>query len=331
MHYSVYAGLAFATLFGAIGPVVARRLSPAIAAWLLSAGGMVAALSGVAALSALGMTLVGDNPSFASAGHWSISSFRRSDPVGWPIAVVAIALLAIGLCRFTWISVRRVQSISAAHRLSHRMPDTGSDLVVLPDATTDAYAVPGRPGRIFVTQGMLALLSHEECTVMLAHERSHLRHHHHRHRTATIIAAALNPLLATLPEAQGWVTERWADEDAAREGDREVVASALRRAATAAGTAQRPTIALPLTADAVESRVAAMRAAPPRRHPLILAAMVLILSLSVLGTLDGVTDEAALFHVAALGHASPLRHDSPVLSPSANGPTGTSTFPSRRS
>ena len=111
MHYSVYAGLAFATLFGAIGPVVARRLSPAIAAWLLSAGGMVAALSGVAALSALGMTLVGDNPSFASAGHWSISSFRRSDPVGWPIAVVAIALLAIGLCRFTWISVRRVQSI----------------------------------------------------------------------------------------------------------------------------------------------------------------------------------------------------------------------------
>ncbi len=331
MHYSVYAGLAFAALFGVVGPVVARRLSPAIAAWLLSTGGLVAALSGVAALSALAITLVGDNPSLASAGHWSISAFRRSDPVGWPIAVVAIGLLVLGICRFTWISVRRVRSVAAARRLSYRMPDTGSDLVVLPDLSTDAYAVPGRPGRIFVTRGMLALLSPEECTVMLAHERSHLRHHHHRHRTATIIAAALNPLLVTLPKAQGWVTERWADEDAAREVDREVVASALRRAANAAGTAQRPSIALPLSADTVDSRVAAMRAAPPRRHPLILAAMVLILTLSVLGTLDGVTDEAALFHVAALGHTGPLRPDSPVLSHSDAGAPGNMALQSRHS
>ena len=52
MHYSVYVGLAFAALFGVVAPVIARRTSPAIAAWLLSVGGVISALSGVGALNA---------------------------------------------------------------------------------------------------------------------------------------------------------------------------------------------------------------------------------------------------------------------------------------
>ena len=115
-----------------------------------------------------------------------------------------------------WSAYRRGSAIAAAYRINRRVGDTGSDLVVLPSATTDAYAVPGRPGRVFVTRGMLALLTRPECEAMLAHERSHLRHGHHWHRASSAMASALNPLLLPLRATQEWLTERWADEDAAR-------------------------------------------------------------------------------------------------------------------
>jgi Zn-dependent protease with chaperone function len=212
MHYSVYAGLAFAAMFGLVAPVIARRMSPAIATWLLSTGSVISAVSALAALALLAMTLIGQNPAVAAAGHWSIASLRHADPVRWPVAIAALVTLSYSLGRFGWVSYRRTQAISAAHRMNRRVLDTGSDLVVLPDETPDAYAIPGRPGRVFVTRGMLRLLTREEYDVMLAHERSHLRHHHHRHRTAVVIASALNPLLVSLPRTQAWLTERWADD-----------------------------------------------------------------------------------------------------------------------
>jgi Peptidase family M48 len=302
MHYSVYFGLGFAALFGLVAPVIARRVTPAIATWLISTGGIVSALSGVIALGLLAMTLIGQDASVAAAGHWSIASLRHADPVRWPVAAVAIGLLSFGLGRFGWVTVCRTRSLAAAYRLNRLVPDTGSDLTVLPDLEADAYAVPGRPGRVFVTRGMLTLLTREECDVMLAHERSHLRHHHDWHRSAALVAAALNPLLASLPSTQAWLTERWADEDAARNNDRALVASALRRAAAAERPTRRPGVALTLSVNAVDRRVAAMLAEPPRRHPLMLAIAVAILVLSVSGTFDGFTDEARLFHLAILGH-----------------------------
>lgn len=310
MHYSVYAGLGFAALFGAVGPGIARQVSPAIATWLMSIGGLLAALSGACALALLGMTLIGQSPAVASAGHWSITALRHSDPVRWPIAIGALAALAVGLARLTWVSTRRTAALIAAYRLNRSVEDSGSDLVVVDAEQPDAYAVPGRPGRVFVTRGMLRLLTRDECDVVLAHERSHLRHHHHWHRSAALLASALNPLLLSLPRTQHWLTERWADEDAARRTDRALVASALSRAA-GERSCQRPGLALALGPDAVERRVEAMRSDPPRPHLLMVAVLVVIIGLSVSGTFDGFTDEAHLFHAALLGHYAhlrPLRH-----------------------
>ena len=45
--------------------------------------------------------------------------------------------------------------------------------MVVPDGTADAYAVPGWPGRIVVTAGMLDALNPDERRVLLAHERAH--------------------------------------------------------------------------------------------------------------------------------------------------------------
>jgi hypothetical protein len=315
MHYSVYAGLGFAAIFGVVAPFIARRISPAIATWLLSMGSVISALSAVAALSLLAMTLIGQNPDVAAAGHWSIPALRRADPVELPVALAALAILSVGLGRVTWVSLRRGRSLVASHRINRDVSDTGSDIVVLPASASDAYAVPGRPGRIFVTRGMLRLLTTEECAVMLAHERSHLRHRHHWHRTVVIVASALNPLLTPLTRTQEWLTERWADEDAARGNDRAVVASALARAAGGSDRAwRRPSGALALTSYPVEQRIAAMLDDPPRRHLLRVTAAIAILTLSVCGTFDGVTDEASLFHSAIatphvqLTHLGPSPH-----------------------
>lgn len=320
MHYSVYVGLAFAALFGLVAPVIARRMSPAIATWLLSTGGIVSALSGIGALALLAMTLIGQNPTVAAAGHWSITALHHYDPVRLPVAIAALGLLGFGVARFGWVLLHRGRAVAAAYRINRQVADTGSDLVVLPDRKADAYAVPGRPGRIYVTRGMLALLTREECDVMLAHERSHLRHHHDWHRTVALLSSALNPLLFSLPRAQGWLTERWADEDAARGNDRAVVASALSRAASADRHVPRPGAALAFTPNAVDSRVAAMLAEPPRRHPLMLAVLVVILALSLSGTFDGLTDEAHLFHVAILGDYSQIGHLRHVFAPAVSHP-----------
>jgi hypothetical protein len=304
MHYSVYAGLGFACLFGLVAPLIARRVSPAIATWLLSTGGLVSAFSAVAALGLLAMTLIGQDGAVAAEGHWSIRALRHADPVRLPVATAALAILGLGIGRLGWVGWHRGRALAAAYRLNRGVGDTGSDLVVLPDASPDAYAVPGRPGRVYVTRGMLRLLSREECDVMFAHERSHLRHHHHWHRTAAAVASALNPLLGPLPRTQVWLTERWADEDAARGKNRALVAATLRRAAasnsgTSVGMSARPEGALGFTPNTVERRVAALLDEPPRRHPLIIIISAAILILSVAGTLDGITDEASLFHSAS--------------------------------
>jgi Zn-dependent protease with chaperone function len=311
VHYSVYIGVAFAALFGLAAPVLARRVSPPIATWLLSLGATVAAVSGAAALALLAMTLIGQNPTVASAGHWSIAALRHDDPVRWPVAIAALAVLAVSVVRCVWTVWRRVAAHRAAGRVNRAVADTGTDLVVLSAPNLDAYAMPGRPGRVYVTRGLLTLLTREESEVVLAHERSHLRHHHHWHRSVVLVASALNPLLASLPSTQRWLTERWADEDAARRTDRALVASALQRAAASGRRPIRPGAALAVGSDGVDARVAAMAADPPRLQLAMVATvgiLVLIITVSVLATLDGITDEAHLFHLAVLGHYSHIEH-----------------------
>ena len=95
---------------------------------------------------------------------------------------------------------------------------------MLDDPAPRAFAVPGRPGRIAMSTGLLRVLRRDQRRAVLAHERSHLRHRHHLHQTAAVLAAAANPLLYRLPAAVALSVERWADEDAAATCDRRSVA-----------------------------------------------------------------------------------------------------------
>src|SRR5437764_56849 len=111
-----------------------------------------------------------------------------------------------------------------------------AELAVIDAGAPSALAVPGRPGRIVVSSGMLRRLDAAQRRALLAHERAHLRHRHHLHQSATAVAAGLNPLLRPLQSAVRLSCERWADESAARASSRRTVAEALLRAAVAQPT-----------------------------------------------------------------------------------------------
>jgi beta-lactamase regulating signal transducer with metallopeptidase domain len=132
---------------------------------------------------------------------------------------------------------------------------------------------------------MLRALDPGERRVVLAHERSHLRHRHDRYRTLIRIAARINPLLRPAVRATDLLLERWADEDAARAvGSRRLTARALARAAVAAGPAapapgQASFAALPVSAR-VDALLAATPAGRSRAALVMLTAIALVAALS---------------------------------------------------
>jgi Zn-dependent protease with chaperone function len=179
-------------------------------------------------------------------------------------------------------------------------------LMVLDDDHADAYALPGRPGRIVVTAGMLRALPAPERAALLAHERAHLTSRHHLFLAAAEYAAVLHPALRQLRTPLGYHLERWADEDAARSvGDRAVTARAVGRAALAAARTprrQRPLLAPAAAAGPVPRRVAALLSPQPagltsplpgtgtRRRMVAALALAACLAVSTAATVEATTD-----------------------------------------
>lgn len=260
-----YLPLLFATLFGFTAPGLARELPPHIATWMLSAGGLLAAAGSSSALAMVVFDAVARNPDVAARARWSTEVLRHDDPITTPAGIVAtVMVLVFAAAQFLSAAARRTSAILAAHRLAAELPGTGSELSVLRSPQRQAFAVPGRPGRIAVTTGMLRALNPQQRRVVLAHERSHLGHHHHLHHSAVHLAAAGNPLLHRLRGAveTATATERWADEDAAAVCPRDTVAATLIQAAT--GTNLRvPAAVLGVARNDVLARVAALRAPAP--------------------------------------------------------------------
>lgn len=129
--------------------------------------------------------------------------------------------------------VRRVRAVCAAVLESACFP--GQDpLVVMEESAADAFAMPGLPGRIVVSTGMLATLDDTERAILFAHERAHLRAHHYLFAATAQLAATANPLVRPLAAQVSYTVERWADEAAASTtGDRRRVAVTVGKAALA--------------------------------------------------------------------------------------------------
>lgn len=166
-------------------------------------------------------------------------------------------------------------------------------LVVVPTDDATAFAVPGRPGHVVVSTGMLRRLDGEERRVLLAHERAHLEHHHHRYLWVAAVAAAAAPPLRPVLGTVRFATERWADEIAAREvGDRRLVARTIARAALVQSASPR----LALAGHGVRARVDALLEEPSRPGVVQLATLAVVAA-----TMAGVVSSAVqLHHVAAV-------------------------------
>ncbi|MFI6698586.1 M56 family metallopeptidase [Streptomyces sp. NPDC050509] len=239
----------------------AALLAPRHAAWLLTVAALVLAASSTAALALLvvpGSTYL---PAVAVLGD-----LVRPLAEGPPAVTVALASAATGLLlwRTAVLGAAIRRGRAELRRARAAAGDGGAELAVLRDELPDAYALPGRPGRIVVTTGMLRALEPAEREALFAHERAHLRGRHHVLLQAVELAALWHPALRALREPLGYALERTADEAAAAAvGDRRLAARAIGRAALAtrgapAPGATRPRAALAAAAGPVPRRVAAL-------------------------------------------------------------------------
>lgn len=255
-----------------------RRLRPAVAVPVLTILSTVSALAVLWSLALLVVGFVGHVAWISERVGWCRALAHAHDAI--PPAAGIAALVAI---------VASVHSIVRHERRRPRLDhavDGDHELVVLPDDEPTAYALPGRPGHIVVSVGMIRALDEPERRVLLAHERAHLQHGHHRYLRVADVAAAAVPLLRPISDRVRFATERWADEDAADAvGDRTLTARAIARAALATPRG-RAAPALAMAASGVPARVGALLDEPPtgRRRITALTVTSIVAVVAVAGS-----------------------------------------------
>lgn len=269
---------------------IQRRLRPDWATWTLTALAGGTALAVLWALGGLAIGYAVEQPVLAGVFGWCTALFSSHDRVP----------AVIGLASWGAIAAMVVAGVRKLRQRRSALAEFSEEILAMDEPL--AFAVPGRPGRVVVSTGMLASLDRDELAVLFAHEHSHLRHHHHRFLHIAEIAAAAVPLLRPLSRQVRFATERWADEDAAGEvGDRRIVARAIARAALAVNGASAPSPTLAaFTGYGTTARVEAMMQ-PLGRSPRLTA---LLVGLGLSGVILSMGGSTVQFHhvLEFLGH-----------------------------
>jgi Zn-dependent protease with chaperone function len=298
VRIDVYVPFLITAVLAILTPRLAPRLTPRPAAWALACTALLTAAGWLGALSLLAFTALAQIPAVAQEGRWSVQLMRAEDPVHFAVAVGCGLALAMSGVSLGIAVVRQARDLRWARREGRHLPGD-TELAVLDDESPEAFALPGKPGRIVVSRGMLRCLSDNERAALLVHERSHLRNRHHLFQAVWRLTAAVNPLLRPLAHAGGFVLERWADEDAADHlGDRTVVAHAVARAALATSADRSRSRALSATGGAVPQRVRALLAPAPRHRLLPFVAASLLLALCWVSLGKAASDSEQMVDIA---------------------------------
>lgn len=274
----VLAPLAMGAALGVGAERIAAQARPATAVRLLPILSALCALALLSSATAVALTLVR----------------FRSGPASVAVAAILLAATlsaaAAGL-RHLW---HVGKNLRAATRFCRDLARPGGYLLVR-SPIADAYSVPGRRGGIVLTTAMKSALTEGELTVLLAHERAHLRHHHSRWIQIAETAAVLHPLLRPVPDVVRRAAERWADEEAAT-GGRRTAAQAVAAAAVARSRSleAHSSTTLSVAGGDVVERVRALVDPPKLPWARTIAAMLLVaialVSFSALRTTDVVQD-----------------------------------------
>jgi Zn-dependent protease with chaperone function len=316
MHFLIYIPIVVSALCALVAWPLAERLPPRTATWLLTISAVVVAGTSCAALGLLAMAAAMRLPIVDALGGMSLPAVVQLDPASLPVGVIAAGLFgvaALAAVRAAWL---RTAALVAARREACRLagdgqPGSGEQVLTIADDSVDAYAVPGRPGRIVITSGMMDALTESEREVLLAHERAHVSASHYLFTALARLAAAANPLLRPLSAAVAYSIERWADERAASvTGSRPLVAHTIAKAALAAAAApaSRAGSAVVLAGltgpsqlgrrGSVPRRVDALLGPPPRRSIVLLTLAIAVLAVCGLAAVDAAGDLHAMVEFA---------------------------------
>ena len=294
MNAVIYAPLACAAAFAMAAGAVAQRSSPQRGAATLIAAALTVAVAADIALGVLvGARLIDVAPLAALLG-WGPER-AAVIPVPVPVSAAAAAAILVAAAA-AWADWRATRTALWRLRALHGDAADG-EMIVIRSSLAVAHALPAmgeRPGRILVSDSMLRALGPAERSVLLAHERSHLRHRHDRYRRLARAAARINPLVRPVVGATEFLLERWADEDAARAvGSRRVAAEAIARAALAGtNVGARPRHA-GFAVQRVADRVDALLAATPQGRLVLLVPLIVAL----VAALTGVAAVHELLHL----------------------------------
>ncbi|MGW4568855.1 M48 family metalloprotease, partial [Streptomyces sp. NPDC004561] len=175
MKYDVYTPLVLSLLLAVVGPLIGRRVAPALAARVLTSAAALTAAATTWSLVLLAAALVGDAPPVLREARED--GHTVADPVPEVIGLAAcLALVVVAVRVYRAVRAERATR-RALRRLCAGQP-ADTELIVVASEVPRAFAIPGRPGRILVTSAMLSALEPAERRVLLAHERAHLAHRH---------------------------------------------------------------------------------------------------------------------------------------------------------
>lgn len=281
--------------------LVADRLRPdpaaRVFAWTTFAVGVSAGVN----LLSFALKAPAELPVIATLGGWSHHTVLADTAhVPWVSWLSALWCTAAAIA-VTIVLRRRSRALHAADQIATTLPGD-AEIVIVPDESVDAFALPSRRGRVVVTTGLRDLLDPNRFAAVVAHERCHLQHRHHDLLWLTRVGAAIHPVLLPMLRRVEYLTERAADEAAAHElGDRHQVATAVGLAALRATTARRPaeTLHIGSRPGQIPRRVKALlNAAIPTRFPTAVPALVALSTLVWTG--ECVYDLQELLRLAAI-------------------------------
>jgi Zn-dependent protease with chaperone function len=313
--WPLYLPLVIPALAGAAARPLAARLEPRLATWLLTSATVALAACSTAALALLAGFAAARAPALAALGGYSLAVMQRLDPIPVPAGALAALALAGAAVGVAVIFRNRARGLAESYRRAAGLSEHES-VVVLPGPAIEAYALPGRPGRIVVSGRLLDRLDTGRRAALIAHEQAHLAGRHHLFASVARLAAAANPMLLPVARTVEYTVERWADEHAAAvTGDRRLVAETIGEVALLATPRRRrtPSIALGAVglftervsvawAGPVPRRVAALLASPPRRRTALVAASAAIVLLAGVSALEAARDLHALLELAQGSH-----------------------------
>ncbi|HDK45643.1 MAG TPA: M56 family peptidase [Actinobacteria bacterium] len=233
--------------------------------------------------------------------------FGGGQIVGGVALVLALLLPASAI--MTSLKCRtRQERLRADPWVGTHRPYGKHELVVLPSAAMVAISVPGRPGQVILSQGLLDALTPAELDAVIRREGAHLDFRHSRY---LLLAAVVQCTVGWFPMVRRCVcclrlsVEEWADAIAVRDlGTSRPVVDALRSFVFASLS---PRVASFSAAETIGERLEALEHGEPRKAPLarlMAYSLVVLLSLGAGGSL--VTWAAHARELAAMTPYCPL-------------------------